>query len=69
MNTEFENLKENPKSMRGVKITIDIRKGITEVYVVSRSGNGYLVTEEKFTKEKEPTNVFHVTDDHVVKAG
>lgn len=69
MEIEKAGLNQNQKNMRGVKITVDIQKGVVEVYIVSRSGNGYLVTENKFTKEEEPTKVFHVTDDQVVKTG
>ena len=69
METEKAGSNLNHKNMRGVKITVDIQKGITEVYIVSRSGNGYLVTEKDFSKEEEPTKVFHVTDDQVVKTG
>jgi hypothetical protein len=52
--------------MRGTKLIVDVPKKATEVYIVTRSGKGYLVTEIKFKKDEEPKKVFHVTDDQVI---
>ena len=52
--------------MKGTKIIVDVPKKSTEVYVVSRSNNGYLVTEKRFEKDEEPTKIFFVKDEQVL---
>ena len=43
------------------KITVDIARGILEVFVVKRKGNGYIVSLNKdFTKK------FYVKDENVI---
>jgi hypothetical protein len=44
-----------------IKITVDIARGITEVFVVKRSSDGYLVS-----LTEDLTGVFYVTDDNVI---
>ena len=46
---------DNPERMN--KITIDISKGILEVYVVKRFNNGYLVTETKFSEDENQMRI------------
>lgn len=48
------------------KITVDIARGILEVFVVKRSGDGYLVTLTEFKEGEEPNGVFRVEDKQVI---
>ena len=65
---ENHGLNSDPKAMKGTKITINKKDSSLEVYVVSKTSNGYLVTEQKFAKGKEPKGIFHVTDNKVVES-
>ena len=53
--------------MEGLKIVVDISKGILEVFVVKRLDTGYLVTEKKEDLENE-SKMFFVDDKCFVKS-
>jgi len=63
---ENHGLNPDPKAMKGTKITINKKDSSLEVYIVSKTSNGYLVTETSF-KDTAPKKVYHIMDKDIVK--